>query len=95
MNKIILLIILILISIGIINQTTKTKEINKETCEKVNGYWNECGSACAGTDTELCIQVCVPQCECGGIAGFGCPKDYHCRLSGKIVDEMGVCIKDE
>ncbi|MBI2135201.1 hypothetical protein HYU09_04360 [Candidatus Woesearchaeota archaeon] len=66
----------------------------KEQCDAANGYWNECGSPCAGTDAEVCIQMCQVQCECGGIAGFGCPSGYKCRLTGKIADEMGVCVKE-
>ncbi len=68
--------------------------ITKQQCVDANGYWNECGSPCAGTDAEVCIQVCQEQCECAGIAGFGCPEGYKCRLTGKIADEMGVCIKE-
>ena len=67
--------------------------ITKLQCTNVNGYWNDCGSACAGTDAEFCIQVCSAQCECGGIAGYKCPERFKCRLSGKIKDEIGVCIK--
>jgi hypothetical protein len=67
--------------------------ITQQQCNEANGYWNECGSPCAGTGAEMCIQVCEVQCQCGGIAGFGCPEGYKCRLSGKIADEMGVCVK--
>ena len=67
--------------------------ITKKQCAYAKGKWNECGSPCAGTGAEFCVQVCSEQCECGGIAGFGCPKDFKCRLSGKIADEMGVCVK--
>ncbi|MBI2108503.1 hypothetical protein HYU10_01055, partial [Candidatus Woesearchaeota archaeon] len=66
------------------------KAITPEECKAANGNWNECGSPCAGIDAEVCIQVCSAQCECGGIAGFGCPEGYKCRLTGKIADEMGV-----
>jgi hypothetical protein len=31
-------------------------------CEEQEGTWNPCGSACP-EGAELCIQVCVPQCE--------------------------------
>jgi hypothetical protein len=68
--------------------------ITRQQCIDAGGSWNECGSPCAGTDAEMCIQVCQTQCECGGIAGFGCPEGYKCRLSGKIADEMGVCIPE-
>lgn len=70
-----------------------TAEITKELCISADGHWNECGSPCAGADAEICIQVCSQQCECGGITGFNCPAGYKCRLSGKIADEMGVCVK--
>ena len=68
--------------------------ITKMQCTQSKGNWNDCGSPCAGTGAEFCIQVCSPQCECGGIAGFNCPTGYKCRLAGKIADELGVCIKD-
>lgn len=67
--------------------------ITQEQCEQAGGYWNECGSPCAGTDAEVCIQMCQVQCECGGIEGFKCQEGYKCRLTGKIVDEMGVCVE--
>ena len=68
-------------------------EMNKELCEKSRGHWNECSSPCLGTGDDVCIAMCVAQCECGGIAGFGCPDGYSCRLNGKIADEMGACVK--
>jgi hypothetical protein len=68
--------------------------ISEQHCTESGGSWNTCGSPCAGTDAEFCIQVCQLQCECGGIAGFNCPSGFKCRLSGKIADEMGVCVKD-
>lgn len=67
--------------------------ITKAECDSARGHWNECGSPCTGTDAEVCIQVCQVQCECGGIAGFSCPEGYKCRLTGKIADEMGVCVE--
>jgi len=70
------------------------KIFSREICEKYGGKWNECGSPCAGTGAEICVQMCQAQCECGGIAGFKCPQGYECRLSGKIVDEIGVCVND-
>lgn len=68
--------------------------IAEQQCKDANGYWNECGSPCAGTGAEMCIQVCEVQCQCGGIAGFNCPEKYKCRLSGKIADEIGVCVPE-
>lgn len=75
------------------NDLPQKEELTQEQCKAAGGNWNECGSPCAGTDAEMCIQVCSPQCECGGIAGFSCPESYKCRLTGKIADEMGVCVK--
>jgi len=72
----------------------ETKLMTQELCESSQGHWNECGSPCAGTDAEMCVAMCEQQCECGGIAGFGCPQGYKCRLTGKIADEMGVCIEE-
>jgi hypothetical protein len=69
-------------------------DITKHQCEEAGGHWNECGSPCAGTDAEICIQVCQVQCECRGIAGFECPEGYKCRLSGKVADEIGVCVEE-
>ena len=69
-----------------------TKSMTPELCNAAYGHWNECGSPCAGTDAEICVAMCAQQCECGGIAGFGCPEGYNCRLTGKIADEMGVCV---
>ena len=68
--------------------------ITKKQCAEARGHWNDCGSPCAGTGAEICIEVCQAQCECSGIAGFNCPQSYKCRLSGKIADEMGVCVKE-
>ena len=31
-------------------------------CEKLGGKFNSCGSAC-GPGAEVCIEMCVPQCE--------------------------------
>ena len=67
--------------------------ITKKQCTDARGHWNECGSPCAGSGADFCIEVCQAQCECGGITGFNCPQGYKCRLSGKIADEMGVCVK--
>ena len=68
--------------------------ITKQQCADANGHWNECGSPCAGTDADLCIEICHVQCGCVGIAGFQCPDGFKCRLSGKIADEIGVCIAE-
>ena len=92
--------LLLLLSIIFINSCSliqkediNINEMDEELCEKSRGNWNECSSPCLGTDAEACIQVCVAQCECGGIAEFNCPFGYKCRLTVKITDEMGVCVK--
>ena len=77
-----------------VDEDTGFAGITKQQCTEANGFWNECGSPCAGTGADFCIEVCQIQCECNGIAGFGCPKSFKCRLSGKIADEMGVCVKE-
>ena len=69
------------------------EDVTRQQCVEAGGSWNECGSPCAGTNADSCIERCQVQCECGGIAGFGCPEGFKCRLSGRIADEMGVCIK--
>lgn len=72
--------------------TELPKEMTPELCESARGKWTECGSPCAGMGEKFCIEMCEEMCQCGGIAGFGCPDGYHCRLSGKIADEMGKCV---
>lgn len=73
----------------------RVMQITQEICQNAGGSWNECGSPCAGAGQDFCILMCQQQCECGGIAGFTCPVGYDCRLSGKIADEIGVCVPRE
>ena len=99
MKKISVLFLFLVIFVIGCKPSEQTKEpfiegITKRECINAGGNWNECGSPCAGTDAEYCIQVCSQQCECGGIAGFKCPEGYKCRLTGKIADELGVCVKE-
>tara|TARA_Y100000310_G_scaffold210577_1_gene211211 strand:- start:3803 stop:4165 length:363 start_codon:yes stop_codon:yes gene_type:complete len=68
--------------------------VTKQQCVAAGGHWNTCGSPCAGTGADFCIEMCSVQCECSGIAGFACPEGFKCRLSGKIADEMGVCVEN-
>jgi hypothetical protein len=42
--------------------------------------------------------MCVQYCECGGIAGFGCPDGYECtdylpkdKDGNPVPDAMGIC----
>ena len=77
-----------------VDETLGFGGISRKQCERADGHWNECGSPCAGTGADFCIEMCQVQCECSGIAGFGCPESFKCRLRGKIADEMGVCVKE-
>jgi len=69
--------------------------MTKEMCENARGHWDECGSACRGAPPgTACIMMCVQYCECGGIAGFGCPAGYECAdylPSNDTPDAMGIC----
>ena len=71
--------------------------LTREMCDGAGGHWNECGSACRGAPPgTACPAVCVAYCECGGIAGFGCPKGYKCTdylPSRDTPDDMGICKK--
>jgi len=72
-----------------------SSEMTKELCESALGNWNECGSACRGKEVpgSACVAVCVPYCECGGLAGFGCPRGFECSdyLPEGAADAMGIC----
>ena len=106
MNKIILILLMVILIFLVGCEPVEEEEvgeqieevgfagITKQQCDQADGYWNECGSPCAGTDADFCIQVCQVQCECSGIAGFGCPEGFKCRLTGKISDEIGVCVEE-
>jgi len=75
--------------------------ITKEMCDAARGHWNECGSACRGAPPDTpCVMMCVQYCECGGIAGFGCPAGYLCSDylpeypdGSPVPDAMGICRK--
>ncbi len=60
--------------------------LTKETC---TGYWNECSSPCYGTNAEVCIQQCVPRCEC--YDAYFCPQGYACKKGS--YGNKGVCVK--
>lgn len=71
-----------------------TDGVTQTSCEAAHGYWIECGSPCHGKDRSACAQVCEPQCLCGGIAGWGCPKDLICsdwEPGQQVPDAIGVC----
>ncbi len=74
--------------------TTGASVMTKELCQSARGSWNECASACRdATLDQPCTLQCVQECECGGIAGFGCPEGYACTdyLPKGAADAMGVC----
>ncbi len=94
MGKNIILLAVMLILAGCARENPQTTQITEQACADAGGNWNECSSPCLGEGKEVCIQVCVAQCECAGIAGFNCPDGYECRTSGKIADELGRCIRE-
>ncbi|MCI0503284.1 hypothetical protein L0Y65_01075 [Candidatus Micrarchaeota archaeon] len=79
------------------NNTGGNATLTQAMCDAANGHWNECGSACRGApEGTACILMCVQYCECGGIAGFGCPAGYECTdylPSEDTPDAMGICKK--
>ena len=64
--------------------------VNQAACNAAGGHWNACGSACRSEPPGTpCIEVCVPYCECGGLAGFrSACGDYEPKGAA---DAMGVC----
>jgi hypothetical protein len=70
-----------------------------QLCQEAGGHWNECSNRCRldnqGNPDAVCIQVCEPLCECGGIAGFSCPEGYSCKMPSGIADALGYCIPEE
>jgi hypothetical protein len=70
--------------------------ITSESCQAARGHWTDCGSRCrldnAGKTGIACPALCEALCECGGIAGFGCPEGYACRLPPGIADALGYCV---
>ncbi|MDD1664773.1 MAG: hypothetical protein LUQ32_05420 [Methanomicrobiales archaeon] len=70
--------------------------LTEESCRAARGHWNECGSRCqldnTGKEGVACPAMCEALCECGGIAGFGCPGGYSCKLVPDIADALGYCV---
>jgi len=68
-------------------------------CTAARGHWNECSSRCqldnAGKPAVACPMMCEALCECGGIAGFGCPEGWTCRTPAGIADALGYCVEEE
>jgi hypothetical protein len=73
--------------------------LTEESCRAARGHWNECGSRCQldnqGKPAVACPAMCEALCECGGIAGFGCPEGYSCKLPSGIADALGYCVPGE
>jgi hypothetical protein len=63
----------------------KSEEVTREFCEE--------GHAGYGTNVIFGTGVCV----CGGIAGFGCPDGYSCKMQKNPTtsDSMGTCIRQK
>jgi hypothetical protein len=72
--------------------------LTEESCQAARGHWTECGSRCqldnAGKGAVACPAMCEQLCECGGIAGFGCPAGYTCRLPPNVADALGYCVTE-
>jgi hypothetical protein len=70
--------------------------ITAESCGAARGHWTTCGSRCQidnqGKSGIACPALCESLCECGGIAGFGCPEGYSCRMPSGIADALGYCV---
>lgn len=60
--------------------------VNQRACEQSGGVWNACGSACRTTPDAVCIEVCVPYCECE--TSDQCPGETSCT---DFVEGTGVC----
>ncbi len=73
------------------SQQILTERTPQEECSLNDGFWNECGSTCAGSVVEFCTMQCVAQCECG-FEEYKCPKEYLCRQEKGA--ERGVCVPE-
>jgi hypothetical protein len=76
--------------------TPALQTVSESVCRAAGGNWNACGSACRTAPPGTpCIEVCVPYCECGGVAGFKCPTGYACGdyEPKDAADALGVCKK--
>lgn len=70
--------------------------LSEEACTAAGGNWNTCSSKCRldnqGRGGVVCTMLCEALCECGGIAGFGCPVGYSCRIPKVYPDALGYCV---
>ncbi|MFH0927901.1 MAG: hypothetical protein V1821_00325 [bacterium] len=71
-------------------------EITQTECEAARGRWNLCSSSCRGK-VGVCIELCVPACECGGEANYACPKETTCSdlLGAPGQKPIGICKRVE
>jgi hypothetical protein len=73
-------------------------QMTEALCTAARGHWNECSSRCqldnAGKPAVACPMMCEALCECGGIAGFGCPEGWTCRTPAGIADALGYCVQE-
>lgn len=73
--------------------------LNEETCQESGGRWNSCGNVCSimnqGNTDVACLQVCDEICECGTIAGLGCPEGYICVMPEGVDDALGYCAREK
>lgn len=74
----------------------ESPKITEQLCNSSRGHWNECSNRCQldnqGKEGAACTLQCEQLCECGGIAGFGCPSGYICEITSSIVDALGYCV---
>ncbi len=85
-------VLMVILIFTLINSQQKHVERTpQEECSLNGGFWNECGSACAGKVTQFCTMQCVAQCECG-FEDYKCPREYLCRQEKGA--ERGVCISE-
>lgn len=72
--------------------------MNEKLCDSARGNWNECSNKCRldnqGKPNAICTLQCESLCECGGIAGFGCPNGYDCIMPERIADALGYCMPE-
>jgi len=61
-------------------------------CTARGGEWNECSSACLGTEDTICAAVCIPACECIQENDFACPQYFICQRTQTGV--RGRCIQE-
>ena len=69
--------------------------LTEQICSGAGGNWNSCSNKCSldnqGEDGVACTLQCEMLCECGGIAGFGCPEGFTCKSPG-FPDALGYCV---